>query len=468
MTATANQLRQRAEACGQGQIFAHWDQLSETSRGQLLGQVDALDFEFIAELGVLLTRSASEAAPSAFEPPELFPLARDAACERRALEARGVGTEIMAAGEVGFVLVAGGQASRLGYDGPKGAFPVGPVSRRTLFDFHARRIRAARERHGVSMPWYIMTSPANDAVTRAFFVENDYFGLPAEDVTFFSQEMLPALDLEGRILMAAKDALFLAPNGHGGVLAALASSGCLAAARERGIKRLSYFQVDNPLVRPADELFLGLHALAGARMSSKVVAKRDPGEKVGVIGRADGTLGCIEYSDLPEDLRQARDADGRLLFGAGNIAVHIIDTDFVEELTRDGLNLGWHVARKNMQVVNAAGESAETAGAKFEAFVFDALAKSPESVTLEVARSEEFSPVKNAEGEDSPASARRDLCTLFSAWASEAGLDLPAPDSAGIEVVEVDPLLAESAAAFCEVAPEAPHASELGHLYDAP
>ncbi|MCB9916519.1 MAG: UTP--glucose-1-phosphate uridylyltransferase, partial [Planctomycetes bacterium] len=375
---------------------------------------------------------------------------------------------LLAEGRVGFLLVAGGQASRLGYEGPKGAFPVGPVSGRTLFELHARRLRAAAARYGVRVPWYVMTSPANDAATRAFFAEHAHFGLDPADVRFFAQDMLPALDLEGRILMSSRSSLFLAPNGHGGVLAAFASSGALADARARGVEQLSYFQVDNPLVRPADPLFLGLHARAGARMSSKVVRKRDAAEKVGVIGRVDGALGCIEYSDLPAELREARDAAGGLLFGAGNIAAHALELDFLAELTAGGgLELPWHVARKRMSVVGASGAPAEVEGAKFETFVFDALAKSPRSVTLEVARHEEFSPVKNAEGEDSPATATRHLCALHGAWVAAAGLDLPAPDASGLVRVEVDPLLAESQEAFAAAAPRAPRAFEGGHLYDA-
>lgn len=363
--------------------------------------------------------------------------------------------------------MAGGQASRLGYDGPKGAFPVGPVSGRTLFEFHARRLRAARERFGTPVPWYIMTSPANHAATREFFEEREFLGLDRGDVFFFSQAMLPALDPAGRILLSAPDQLFLAPNGHGGVLAALATSGGLEDARRRGLRTLSYFQVDNPLVRPADPLFLGLHALAGAGMSSKVVSKRDPDEKVGVLGRIDGRMGCIEYSDLPEDLRHARAGSGELLFRAGNIAVQAIQLDFVDELTRGGLQLPWHVAKKNVQALDDEGRPAERPGVKFETFVFDALSRSEHSVTLEVERFREFSPVKNAAGEDSPATARRDLCRLFAGLALAAGHELPPPDPEGLHPVEVDPLLAEDPAELDALRGARPRVLDTGHLYEA-
>src|SRR6185503_11543174 len=276
-----------------------------------------------------------------------------------ARRARAAGEELLRSGRVGFVLVAGGQASRLGFEAPKGDYPIGPVTRRTLFAFHAQRLKAAARRHGVRTPWYVMTSPANDADTRAIFARNEHYGLDPADVFFFAQDMLPALDEQGRVLFAEADALFLAPNGHGGCLLGLASSGALDDMRRRGLTQLSYFQVDNPLVRPADPLFLGLHVLAGAGMSSKVVQKRGPGEKVGVLGRVDGVLSCIEYSDLPPELRDAREPGGALRFGAGNIAVHALAVDFLERLTRGGLELPWHLARKSMRVVEADGRTSE-------------------------------------------------------------------------------------------------------------
>ena len=164
-----------------------------------------------------------------------------------------------------------------------------------------------------------------------------------------------------------------------------------------------------------------------------------------MIGRIDGQLGCIEYSDLPDELREAREPQsGALRFRAGNIAVHVLSVDFLDEITKGDLELPWHVARKQIAAVAPDGTPKEVPGFKFETFVFDALASSETSVTLEVAREEEFSPVKNREGEDSPASARRDLCRLFAGWATRAGRPLPAADADGNHPVEVDPCFAET------------------------
>jgi UDP-N-acetylglucosamine/UDP-N-acetylgalactosamine diphosphorylase len=467
-TAREAELRRRFERAGQSHVFAGWQQLDAAGRARLLDELDRVDLELVAQLGRQLELHGSSAGSAALEPALVFGLRRGVAEEVQAERAQRAGMELLRAGRVGFVVVAGGQASRLGFEGPKGAFPIGPVSGRTLFEIHARRLQAVARRFDVPTPWYVMTSPANEAQTRAFFEEHDHFGLPAADVFFFSQAMHPALDFEGKILMRSEGRLFLAPDGHGGCLAAMARHGVLEDARGRGIEHFSYFQVDNPLARPADPLFLGLHALAGAGMSSKVVAKRHAGEKVGVIGRIGGRMGCIEYSDLPAELREARDASGELAFRAGNIAVHALRRDFLEELTQGGLQLPWHVARKAM-AVERGGRQTLVEGAKFETFVFDALGRSPASVTLEVERALEFSPVKNASGEDSPTTARADLCRLFARWVAAARLPLPPPielDDAGVvHPVEVCPTVAEDEQDFLARQPLHPRASEKGHLY---
>jgi UDP-N-acetylglucosamine/UDP-N-acetylgalactosamine diphosphorylase len=293
----AQELREALIRAGQGHVVERWQGLDEAGKRRLEQDLVRLDLDLLRELRACAGRPL--AAGGRFEPPRLFPLARGPEDEARAAQARRRGAEALRGGRVGFVLVAGGQASRLGYDAPKGMLPIGPVTGRSLFAYHAHRLVALCERFGVRTPWYVMTSPENDAATRSFFEEEAYFGLAPEDVSFFTQDTLPALDEAGRVLFASRSSLFLAPNGHGGTLLGLARSGAIEDMRSRGVRTLSYFQVDNPLVRPADALFLGLHLLEGAEMSSKVVRKRDASEKVGVIGRIDGKLGCIEYSDLP-------------------------------------------------------------------------------------------------------------------------------------------------------------------------
>lgn len=422
-------------------------------RSALIGQIEQLDLEQVRRLKALLSEPERPAADG-FEPPEVFPLRRSPAQAAEAQKAIAVGEQLLGSGKVGFLLVAGGQGSRLGFDGPKGMFPAGPVSGISLFAWHAARIAAARRRYGARFPWFIMTSRTNDGATRDYFEQQRWFGLGQETVHFFCQDMLPALDSEGGMIRSAPGELFLAPNGHGGTLLALARSGMLAIARGLGVEQFSYFQVDNPLVRPADPLFLGLHALAGAEMSSKVVAKRDPGEKVGVLGRVAGRLACIEYSDLPQELREARTTEDSLLFSAGNIAVHVLRRDFIEGLTAGGqLDLPWHLARKRMPAISRTGAAIQVDGVKFETFIFDALARTKSSVVLEVDRGREFSPIKNHSGGDSPASCRADMTALFGSFLEAAGQELPRDATGAILPIEIDPRIAEDLETFLERRP---------------
>lgn len=446
-------LEEALQDAGQEHVLEALRGLQPDRAQALRAQLEELDLAAVQRLRAVLVEG-TEAAPPAFAPPALFPLERNAAQAQQAAEAVARGHELLSSGQVGFLLVAGGQGSRLGFEGPKGLYPVGPVTGAPLFAWHAARIQAARERTGARLHWFVMTSRTNDEATRAWFAEQDHLGLGADTVHFFVQSMLPALDAEGRMIFSAPGELFLAPNGHGGTLEALARAGMLDFAREAGIEQFSYFQVDNPLVRPADPLFLGLHALEGAEMSSKVVAKRDADEKVGVLGLADGRLGCIEYSDLPADLRTRTDEDGQLTYRAGNIAVHAIRRDFIERLTAGGqLELPWHLARKRMKAVDpVSGAPLEVDGVKFETFVFDALAETTSSVVLEVDRALEFSPVKNAEGSDSPATCREAMTRMFVEWMAGAGHPVPEASADGTVAVEVDPRVAEDASQFVEAA----------------
>lgn len=198
-------------------------------------------------------------------------------------------------------------------------------------------------------------------------------------------------------------------------------------------------------------------------MSSKFVQKRDAGEKVGVLGLKGGTLGCIEYSDLPDELRDARDDQGRLLFGAGNIALHAFDPEFLAQLGGGGLRLPWHLARKNIRSIDERGLAVERPGVKFETFVFDALARAERSITVEADRALEFSPVKNAEGSDSPATTRAALLEMFHSWLRDAGLE-PPRDGADLEV---DPTFAETSDEFSARLPHEPTRTGSGSLYQA-
>lgn len=442
-----HELARRFYQAGQEHVFTWWGELSARQRSDLLSHLESIELNLTTRLleQHVLNKKRPAQAPE-IEPAPYVPVPRQAAQVRRADEARQAGEQFISAGKVAAFVVAGGQATRLGFSGPKGAFPVGPVSDRTLFQIHAEKILALQRRYRTRIPWYVMTSSSNDARTRSFLQERDYFGLQEEDVFIFQQGMLPASDFAGKLVMDEKHHLSMSPNGHGGSLSALYESGALEDMKSRGIEEIYYFQVDNPLLRIADPIFLGYHLQAKAEMSSKVVPKRDPEEKVGVVCFIDGKPGVVEYSDLNDEDKYATNPDGSLKFAGGNIAIHFVKRSFVEELNREGFQLPYHAARKKVPCINEKGEHIEPSepnAIKFETFVFDALKFTTSTVTMEVERPEEFSPVKNASGQDSLETAQRDMTALYACWLEEAGIKVPRDDRGETAFpIEISPLTA--------------------------
>ncbi len=443
-------IRTTLAAHGQEHLLAFYDELDQAGRAQLLGQLEAIDFEEIdALIEQYVRHEPTVEMPREIAPPPIAPAEpTDAATRQRYAKARTLGERLIREGKVAAFVVAGGQGTRLGYDGPKGCLGVTPVKRKSLFETFAEQIRASAERFGGPVPWYIMTSPANDAPTRAFFAENDYFGLGRDEVFFFPQGTMPAIGMDGKLLLAAKDSLALSPDGHGGSLTALNRSGALADMARRGVEYISYFQVDNPLVRCVDPLFIGLHAMDGAEMSAKALPKREPLEKLGNFCMADGRTLVIEYSDLPEELAYATGPDGKLKFWAGSIAIHVISRSFVERLTRGGLSAGlpFHRANKKVPCVDAKGhrvEPTEPNAVKLEKFIFDALPMAESAVVLETRRLEEFSPVKNASGPDSLQTSLHDQVRRAAAWLEDAGVAVPRDADGQVAcAIEISPLRA--------------------------
>jgi len=250
------------------------------------------------------------------------------------------------------------------------------------------------------------------------------------------------------VLLGEKDSLALSPDGHGGSLRALHRSGALEDMRHRGVEHMSYFQVDNPLVHCIDPLFLGLHDLTGSEMSSKTIPKAGPLEKVGNFVSAGGVVQVIEYSDLPESLANQRNPDGSLRFNEGSIAIHALRVSFVERLNTGTLSLPWHRAEKKVPFVDVQGNNVKPErpnAVKLEQFVFDAIPLAKNAMVYTTERAEEFSPVKNAEGVDSPATCRRDQIRRAARWLREAGVEVPAREGEPDAVLEISPLYATSA-----------------------
>jgi len=444
-------IRQELRRYGQEHLLRFYEDLPEGRQKALLDQLGDIDFAALQELiDRYVLQRPTVVVPEDIQPPSIVPHQAAGALAEECAEATRRGAELLAAGKVAALLVAGGQGTRLGYDGPKGCFEITPVTHKPLFQVFAEQLLAAGRRAGKPIALYVMTSPTNDVVTKAFFRQHKHFGLDPDDVVFFTQGTLPAIGTDGKCLLAKPGAVAVSPDGHGGSLLALRKSGALDDMARRGVELISYFQVDNPLVRCIDPLLLGLHDLRGAEMSAKCLPKRDPMEKLGNFCLADGKVTVIEYSDLPDELALATEDDGRLRFSAGSIAIHVLSRSFVERLTADGsCRLPLHRADKAVAHVNDAGEvvKPESPNAvKLEMFVFDALPLASETVILETDRAEEFSPVKNATGEDSPTTCLHDQLRRAATWLENAGISVPRDaDGQTAVAIEISPLFADSA-----------------------
>ena len=431
----------------QSHVLRFWDRLGPDERAELLTDVETIPWALVDGLiGSHVLARPEWRVPENLAPATVHPQPPTPEFENLYERARSAGRELMAAGKVAAFTVAGGQGTRLGYDGPKGAVAVTPVGDRTLFELFAGAVRAARLKYGAAIPWYVMTSRSNHAQTVAFLRDHDFFGLPEVDVRLFSQGMLPAFGFDGKLLMEAPHRLALAPDGHGGSLKALVVSGALEDMRSRGVEIISYFQVDNPLVKPFDPLFVGLHRLTGSEMSTKVTAKADDHEKVGNVCLHDGQVMVVEYSDFPEACAIARNDDGGRKFDAGNLAMHLLDVDFVDRVVGRSFQLPFRRAEKAVAHVDEDGVTVTPTAAnavKLETFVFDVLPLAKSPLLLAVDRAEEFSPVKNATGVDSLATSRRDQNERACRWLAAAGVTLPRkPDGTPDVTVTIMPSFA--------------------------
>ncbi len=413
------EIRRVFESLGQGHLFEHWEARPAPMRRRLLDDLARLDPALLNRLLARL-REQSQASPP-LEPVE-HASRQEIAADR---QAHAIGAECIRRGATAALTVAGGQGTRLGFDGPKGMFPVTPIRGLTLFALIGGKLAAARRRWGGPIPWLVMTSPHNDRETRSYFERERFFGLGADSVHFFVQGSLPVMSPEGELLLAPDGGLAFGPNGHGGVVEGLRSSGLLAALGGQGVEEISYFQVDNPLVTVPDPAFLGFHRRARADVSSKVVEKARPDEKLGSIGRVAGRPTVVEYSDMDHAAMHARDGAGRLVYRQGSIAIHAFRVGF---LAGSDLRLPLHLARKRVRVLKptpAGADVEEREAIKFEMFVFDTIPAAARSMFFEVDRVEEFAPLKNREGADSIETCRRGQVEKAARWLEWCGVSVP-------------------------------------------
>jgi UDP-N-acetylglucosamine/UDP-N-acetylgalactosamine diphosphorylase len=443
----------RVKQNGQNHVLRWLGELSEEQRVSFLDQLNRVDFEQIREFARLMDDPPQPDNPDDIEPAPVARLPQDEAESKQESHVISTGHAALERDRVAALTVAGGQGTRLGYDGPKGTLPVSPLRHHSLFRILAEKLLVGRRKYGCTVPWLIMTSPTNHEETRSFFEQQDFFGLREEHVHFFQQCTNPILGPGGKLLLSGKGNLLVGPDGHGGVFRALFESELAGAMLDQAFDLISYFQIDNPLVTPLDERFIGHHLDQQANFSCKVVPKRDPEEGLGVVVLDEGHPAVVEYTDLPRSMAEERAKSGELRYRFGSIAAHAIDVAFAREMGRRDDALPWHVVEKNYESLDQNGDLVARKCYKFERFVFDCLPHARGCACVEVRRESEFAPVKKAEGQDSPADCRRALHHMWVGWLKEAGVNVSElMDSVG--TVEISPLFANSADELRERIPE--------------
>ena len=322
-------------------------------------------------------------------------------------EFKALGLEAVRSCKVGAILLAGGQGTRLGFDKAKGMYNIGVSKDLYIFEQLVRNLQKVTDEPGAFVPLYIMTSDKNDEQTRAFFEEHDYFGYNKDFVKFFVQEMVPAVDFDGNVLVEAEDSLAMSPNGNGGWFTSLVKAGLGEDMKEKGVEWLNVFAVDNVLQQIADPVFVGATLQSGCVCGAKVVRKCDPYERVGALCLEDGKPSIIEYYELTPEMAEATNEAGSLLYGFGVILNYLFSVEKLFEISKQQLPL--HIVEKKVPYIDENGDEVKPEAPnayKFETLILDMIFMMDNCLSFEVEREKEFAPVKNATGVDSVESAR--------------------------------------------------------------
>ncbi|KAJ9616374.1 UDP-N-acetylglucosamine pyrophosphorylase [Cladophialophora chaetospira] len=450
-------LRQKYEKANQEHVFAFYDDLDTEGKAALFEQLSGFDPDRIS----ILADKALHPPKESDQPPSINPLPESATASL--LESNNEekekwykeGLSLIAQNKVAVVLMAGGQGTRLGSSDPKGCFDIGLPSHKSLFQVQAERIWKVQQlakQHASSstvpvVPWYVMTSGPTRGPTERFFQEHNYFGLDKENVVVFEQGVLPCISNEGKVLMESKSKVAVAPDGNGGIYQALVLSEARSDMRKRGIEHVHAYCVDNCLVKVADPVFVGFSAARDADIGTKVVRKRAANEPVGLIVEKNGKPDVVEYSEIDQEMAEAKDTGDRLKFRAANIVTHYYNFRFLEAIEEWGNKLPHHVAKKKIPYMDT--ETGQTVkpdkpnGIKLEQFVFDVFQfiDMDKFVCFEVDRKEEFSPLKNARGsaEDNADTSKADMMEQGTRWLQAAGATVVSESTA--TGVEISPLI---------------------------
>lgn len=389
------QAKEKLQSIQQEHLLSFWDSLEEKQQAFLLEQIANLDLNIFQKQREILKTKQEERHAS------LDPFLEYEKSDSLPYQAKG--RKLIAQGKVGCIVVAGGQGTRLRFDGPKGKFPVTPITHKTLFQLMAEKVIAASKQAATPLPLAIMTSPLNDLETKQFFMKNQLFGLQEEQLFFFCQKMLPFLDPSNNLFLETPWRIAEGPDGNGGTLEYFFSSGIGDKWAKRGIEYLFFIQIDNALADPYDANLVGFHVEKQAEVSIKCVSRKHEKEKVGILVKEKGRVVIREYSELSLQEQEARLPNGTLKHLCANISHFCFSMDFAKKVASGDIMI-LHPAFKAVSALTSVPNAW-----KFERFIFDLLPLAKKVGALLYPREHCFAPLKNAEGEDSLATVQAAL-----------------------------------------------------------
>ena len=396
------QIKELLKKYNQEHLLYFYDTLNDEEKNNLIEDIKSIDFAYMDSL-----KNSNDVISHKeyIEPVQAVSMEQYAKEEIDAIKEKG--NDIIANGQYAIVTMAGGQGTRLGHSGPKGTFKLSLKDKdRYIFEIFIDGLKEVYNKYGIYLAWYIMTSKDNNDETVEFFEVNNYFGYPKDKINFFTQGELPIVDLQGNLLLENKSTILKAADGNGGVFNALTK--VMPKMRQDGVKWVLITGIDNILVNLADELYIGLVDSQNKLNGVKSIAKNSPMEKVGVFCKRDNKPSVIEYSEMTEEMRYETDASGNLKYIEANIVNHLLNIDVLEKVKNEKLPI--HKAIKKMDYIDVDGNEVspdEPCLIKYEAFIFDYFSKVDDVTIFRVKREEEFAPVKNKEGVDSPETATK-------------------------------------------------------------
>lgn len=384
--------------------------LISTNEGKnnLINDIENIDFEKLNRLFALSNQNFKNSMKTVMlEHIRVFDKSRFSDEENN--EILKIGEDIIANNQYAVVTMAGGQGTRLGHKGPKGTFILNVKPEpKSLFQIIAENLIKANNKYGIILNWYIMTSTENNDETVKYFEDNNYFGYNSENVKFFKQGNLPLLSEDGKLVINSEYRIKYAASGNGTIYQAMLNDGVIDDMKRKGIKWVFIGSVDNALLNMVDPMLLGLTKKRGTEIASKTIVKNSPYEKVGVFCKKNGKPGVIEYSEIPETLIEEVDENGELMYGESHIMCNLYTLDAIEKIAN--VELPYHSAHKKVDFMQEDGNmfyAKEANGYKYEAFIFDGFELFDDITLYRGKREEDFAPVKNAEGVDSPETATK-------------------------------------------------------------